>query len=112
MVRSIVTKRASEATTTATKPTKPKRLAFLENCVKDPSTCLEILSGTKLSINQRCNCSCTCEKIGNAVNMAKTKVNKGTKAKTVVKVRELAVMPNLTSRKRVHKVRSIWRHGN
>ena len=50
--------------------------------------------------------------MGNAVKMAKTKVNRGTKAKTVVKVRELAVMPNLTSRKRVHKVRSIWRHGN
>ena len=50
--------------------------------------------------------------MGNAVKMAKTKVNKGTKAKTVVKVRELAVMPSLTSRKRVHKVRNIWRHGN
>jgi hypothetical protein len=29
--------------------------------------------------------------------MAKAKVNNGTKAKTVVNVRELAVMPNLTS---------------
>ena len=50
--------------------------------------------------------------MGNAVKMAKIKVNKGTRAKTVVKVSELAVMPKRTSRNRVHKVRNIWRQGN
>jgi hypothetical protein len=50
-----VTSKAKEATTTATKPTKPSRLALRENWVKDPNTWREMLSGTKLSISQRCN---------------------------------------------------------
>ena len=108
----MVTNKAKEVTNTANKPTKPKRLAFRENWVRDPKTWREILSGTKLSINQRCNWSCTWAKIGKAVKMAKPSVKRGTKAKIVVKVRELAVMPSLTSRKRSHKVRNICRQGN
>ena len=50
--------------------------------------------------------------MGKAVKMAKTKVNKGTRAKIVVNVSELAVVPKRTSRNRVHKVLSIWRQGN
>jgi hypothetical protein len=37
-VRSIVTSKAKDVMTTAIKPTKPSRLAFLENWVKDPKT--------------------------------------------------------------------------
>ena len=52
------------------------------------------------------------EKMGKAVKIAKPSVNRGTRAKTVVKVRELAVVPSRTSRKRRQSVRNIWRHGN
>ena len=53
----MVTSKAKEVMTTAIKPTKPNRLAFLENWFNDPKTWREMLSGTKLSINQRCNWS-------------------------------------------------------
>ena len=99
-VRSIVTIKAKDVTSTATKPTAPSRLALRENCVSEPSTWRAMLSGTRLCTSHCCNWSCTLANTGNAVKMAKPMVNKGTRANTVVKVSELAVMPKRASRKR------------
>ena len=87
----MVNTNASAENTSAAKPATPKRLALEENWVRYPSTWREMLSGIKLSTNQRCIPAWNCPKMGNIVKAAKTTVNKGTKAMEVVKVKLPAV---------------------
>lgn len=66
-----------------------------------------MLSGTRLSINQRWIVSWNLPNIGKAANTDRPTTNKGTKASTVVKVRELALTPSRASRKRWVKTPDI-----
>jgi hypothetical protein len=54
---------------------------------------------------------CSLLNAGNAVNMASSTVNSGTREITVVKVRLLAVLPRRSSRKRSRRVRAVLRQG-
>ena len=76
----------ADATSTR-KPTVPNRLALLENWVRYPITWRAMLSGTKLSTNQRCRPVWNWPNMGNAVNTESVTANSGTRAMVVVKVR-------------------------
>ena len=70
-----------------------------------------MLSGTRLSMSQRCSISCILPKMGKAANTASATVKNGTSASSVVKVRLLAVTPSRSSRKRSRSIWAVVRQG-
>ena len=102
---------ASAVATSSSRPAVPMPRALEANWVKDLSTGLAMLSGTRFCRKYFSSAASKPANMGKAVNTASITVTKGTSAMSVVKVRLLAVNPRRSSRKRWRSVRRVSNQG-